>query len=90
MILWHSMKYPPKKDGTYYVRTSGYTTYDLVTTAVKIYDIHTYDFTVKGGWNTHYDNTVNENGEEVRILYSRHAMEFSKDDQWAEVEYVSD
>lgn len=90
MILWHSMKYPPKKDGTYYVRTSGYTTYDLVITAVKIYDIHTYDFTVAGGWNTHYDKEVNENGEEVRVLFSRHAMEFSEDAQWAEVEYVSD
>lgn len=90
MILWHSMKYPPKKDGTYYVRTSGYTTYDLAYTAVKIYEIRTYDFTVEGGWNTHYDKEANENGEVVRTLFSRHAMEFAEEDQWTEVEYVSD
>lgn len=42
-ILWHSVKYPPKKDGMYY--------YSNVLPSGRI-AIYTLDFTTDGGWCT--------------------------------------
>ena len=80
-ILWHSVKYPPKKDGMYYYSHVYSYVADEENWELSYYKcIGTYEYTVKHGWNT-----------------GKHSTEPSKvfpidaeNDQWAEVEYVED
>lgn len=81
-ILWHSVKYPPKKDGTYYYRTTcRFCSHDLRKRSQQYYDITTLSYTTDGGWNSHkdYDGITHASGYAV-----------DEDDMWAEVEYVAD
>ena len=78
-ILWHSIKYPPKKDGMYYVRShSSGNGAVLKDSALNYYEIRPYSYTVQGGWNTHieFDNSV----------YTKAKMYFPNNAQWAEAE----
>lgn len=76
-ILWHSVKYPPKKDGDYYLSTT-YTTSDEETGEYFEYrNIDTIHYTVEHGWNTYKH-------------CSKSALTVKDTDQWAEVEHVSD
>lgn len=83
-ILWHSVKYPPKKDGKYYIsKNLFHRTKTDETGAIKLVyyrDITTIDYSTKYGWNAY----VHDDGE-MKSTYP-----ISDEDYWAEVEYVSD
>ena len=80
-ILWHSVKYPPKKDGIYYVRYKSTDVYDLRIPGEDVYNIVTLSYTTRGGWNTHRD---------FDGVCSESKYKLTSEDQWAEVEYVAD
>lgn len=71
-ILWHSVKYPPKKDGDYYY-AKFYSDGNR-----KIRYIDTTSYSVQYGWCAY----ERDDGE------IRSEWPMSESDQWAEVEYV--
>ena len=84
-ILWHSVKYPPKKDGMYYVKAQRYRN------GVEYWGIDTYFYTVAAGWNTFYEIKYDDHGKPYQgRLMADNRIEMSEDRYWAEVERVSD